>query len=130
MLPSFLVLCLVFPMALPHGSAKRSALGTLGSEPPYLGREEGGREMKGTCRHHSFCRCICRHIPHPHILGLLEGAGSPHAILQGVLGTVWTQRPVWGGASAFWDWDCICWVGSSGGGVLALWDLKRSPLSH
>ena len=74
--------------------------------------------MKATCRHHSVCRCICRHIHRPHILGLLEGAGSPHAILQGVLGTVWNQWPVCGGASAFWDWDCICWLGSSGEGAL------------
>ena len=72
----------------------------------------------------------CRNIPHPHILGLLEGAGSPHAIPQRVLGMVWTPWPVCGGASVFWDWDCICWLGSSGAGVLALGDLKCSPLSH
>lgn len=83
----------------PHGTSpwlcERSALGTLGSEPPYLGREGGEEGDEGHVQTPLFLQVHLQTHPHPHILGLLEGAGSPHAIL-GVLGTVWTQRPVWG----------------------------------
>ena len=55
---------------------------------------------------------------------------SPHATLQGVLGTLWTQWPVW-------DWGiCILGLGLCllpgvlWGRGTALWDLKCFPLSH
>lgn len=46
------------------------------------------------------CKLPVGTSPHPHILGLLEGAGSPMPS-QGVLGMVWTPWPVCGGASVF-----------------------------
>lgn len=68
-LPTELLLCVVW------------CAGYSGLRAPYLGEKEGQREgqreMKATCRHPSICRCICRHIHCPRILGFLGGAGSP-----------------------------------------------------
>ena len=114
-LPSFLVLSLLFP-ACPLcrvQCARCTQLPTPGSEPLTWRRGEDGRD-ESHVQTPLPTSVSCRNTPHPHILGLLEGAGSPHAIPQGVLRTVWTQWPVCGGASAFCAWDCICWLGSSG----------------